>query len=592
MLIEKDEGQADGFTKKENYMGILRSVKKPLYTLTRGGEKVRAVNRDRLRRLLNRLLRRRNWKEASGVLSVLLKATTKDKSPVTNRVKYSSAMELLKHVNGCSPSSRRIQSLYEIWMKRIGSMKNWPLKDRFAVHLEVILFCLQQGDVVDAHQAAMCLMQERDFGSEPISNMVVGLTFCALWYSIIPEEFRSRVSDKFYSSTELEVSGTKCEYSVENSEEHDVTDINDDGSSFRADSETSVWIDKDIGCDANIDENREMTVALDDDLKNETSYVHSSENNDEETSPPSNQIETLQYSFNWHGLGSWLMPVQLPHANEKLENFMYSHKGTLNDYYKGAIKHLRVALYSSPPMYEALLPLVQMLLLGNYIDEAFSELEKFGHCSQTILPLRAKASLLEHIHQGNILTLSSCYEDILKKDPTCGHSLEKLIRLHHRGGYTPQQLLEMIALHLEACFPKSSIWKEFASCFIKLCRCQEDCGSVCLDTNGGIKQGDSILFNTVPKIFTMGNSGKSWKLRCRWWLNRHFSRTILSSEIGAGALQLLTYKAACAFHIYGHEIEYAVKASAYLKDKDRGLYLFLGRHLQNSIGFYSDFHKR
>lgn len=272
---------------------------------------------------------------------------------------------------------------------------------------------------------------------------------------------------------------------------------------------------------------------------------------------------------------------------------MSSHRGTLNDYYSDAIKHLRAALYSSPPVYEALLPLVQMLLLGNYIDEALDELEKFGRSSQTVLALRAETSLLEHVDMGNYLKLSACYEDILKKDPTCGHSLAKLVTLHHRGEYDPQQLLETIALHLEASYPESNIWKEFASCLIKLCRCEEDRMSVCLDKNESeTKQAEFFRFKSVPEIFTMGKSGKSWKLRCRWWLNRHFSRTILSSEIEAGDSQLLAYKATSASYMYGNEHEYVVRTSAYLEDKDRDLYLFLLRNMQNSVGFYSNFGKR
>lgn len=589
-----DRGGGDGRSRSRHVNGILRSLRKPSYTLARGSEKIRAVNRSRLRRLLSRLVRRRNLKEASGVLSALLKGTGKEKSPVTNRAKYSCAMGLLKYLDGYSNISRGIQGLYEIWMKRIGSMKHWPLKERFLVRLEVILFCLGQGNVEDAHQAAICLMQEREFSDDSISNMVVGLTFCALWYSVIPEEFRSRVSDESYSSMGSKISGTKYNVSVENSEEHDAINSHANGSSFQYDSETSVRIDKDIACHANADENKEISMDVDEDLPKENFYVHSADTSDEENSSVSNQTDNLQYTYTFNGpsFESWLMPVQLSQSNEKLENFMSSHRGTLNDYYKDAIMHLRVALYSSPPVYEALLPLVQILLLGNYINEALNELEKFAHSSQTVLPLRAKANLLEHIDKGNFLKLSACYEDILKKDPTCRHSLAKLIIFHHRGEYDPQQLLEMIALHLEASYPESNIWKEYASCFIKICRWEEDRMSVCLGNNEGeMKNGDPVRFNTVPEIFTMGKSGKSWKLRCRWWLNRHFSKTILSSEIQAGDLQLLAYKAASASHMYGHEVEYVAKACVYLEDKDRDLFLVLQRHMQNCVGFYSNFSK-
>lgn len=68
--------------------GILLSLTKPSHTLKTGSESVRTKNRARLRRLLSRLVRRHNWEEASGVLSVLLQGTGSEKSPSRNRTKY------------------------------------------------------------------------------------------------------------------------------------------------------------------------------------------------------------------------------------------------------------------------------------------------------------------------------------------------------------------------------------------------------------------------------------------------------------------------------------------------------------------------
>ena len=68
---------------------IVLSLTKPSYVLGLGSKTVRAENRVRLSHLLRRLMRQHNWTEASGVLSVFLKGTCKDKSPITNRFKYS-----------------------------------------------------------------------------------------------------------------------------------------------------------------------------------------------------------------------------------------------------------------------------------------------------------------------------------------------------------------------------------------------------------------------------------------------------------------------------------------------------------------------
>lgn len=93
----------------------------------------------------------------------------------------------------------------------------------------------------------------------------------------------------------------------------------------------------------------------------------------------------------------------------------------------------------------------------------------------------------------------------------------------------------MIALHLDATNADYNIWKEYAMCFLKLSQYEEDRMSVCLDGNeGGHKPRYSVSFNKTPKIFIKGQSGKSWKLRCRWWSTRHFSHDILASETAAG----------------------------------------------------------
>lgn len=61
-----------------------------------------------------------------------------------------------------------------------------------------------------------------------------------------------------------------------------------------------------------------------------------------------------------------------------------------------------------------------------------------------------------------------------------------------------------------------------------------------------------------------------------------------------GDLQLMSYKAACASHLYGQEMEYVVRVCSYVneheKEHDRTqTLLFLRTHMQNSVGFFSNF---
>ena len=103
------------------------------------------------------------------------------------------------------------------------------------------------------------------------------------------------------------------------------------------------------------------------------------------------------------------------------------------------------------------------------------------------------------------------------------------------GDYSPQSLLEMIALHLDAVFVEHDTWREFALCFLKVSRCEEDEMSVCLHGNEGEKrQSYSFYYNGIPKMFTHGKSVGLWRSRCRWWSTRHFSKSILASEIDVG----------------------------------------------------------
>lgn len=80
-------------SKKRNIKGIILSVTKPSYTLKLGiggdlGASLRCEHRNRLRYLLRQLIRRQNWDESCGVLSMLLKGTNKETGLSTNRIKY------------------------------------------------------------------------------------------------------------------------------------------------------------------------------------------------------------------------------------------------------------------------------------------------------------------------------------------------------------------------------------------------------------------------------------------------------------------------------------------------------------------------
>ncbi|KAK7335107.1 hypothetical protein VNO80_26878 [Phaseolus coccineus] len=327
------------------------------------------------------------------------------------------------------------------------------------------------------------------------------------------------------------------------------------------------------------------------------------------------------------GLDLWLLPLNFS-DERNFEEFMYVQRNQPNAYYENSVKYLQLSLNSEPSASAALLPLVQekdvlecfpfkgypydcttvqflacmlmyraslycqLLLIGGQVDEALNMLEKQCCNTASVLPLRVRAALLERFDRNNSVVLLSCLENILKKDPTCSDALAKLIKMHQNGEYRLDSLLEMIALHLDVTDSEHNTWKVFSSCFLRLFSYEEDCMSSCpIQTEYGHKQHRS--FYKTPKIFWDGTSGKSWYLRCRWWITRHFSNSKLESEIKSGDLQLLTCKAACASYMYGREFSYVEKVFSHLeKENDKELLLFLDEHRGNSLGIYKKIRKK
>ncbi|KAL1059620.1 hypothetical protein V6Z11_1Z022800, partial [Gossypium hirsutum] len=186
---------------------LILSLTKPSHLLTLKYAHIRWENRQRLCYLLERLVKKQNWAEASGVLSLLFKGTSHDFSAGLNRLKYSVAIRLLKYIDGDHVDIRRIRDIYEIWMSRI-RFRTVKTEEQIAVHLEFILFCLTHGNLGWAHQATLSLMKEQNFSCHPMANLVMGLTFCQLWYSNLTEEIKLRNSDQDYFPQQSDASGS------------------------------------------------------------------------------------------------------------------------------------------------------------------------------------------------------------------------------------------------------------------------------------------------------------------------------------------------------------------------------------------------
>lgn len=236
---------------------IIRSLTKPSYLLGLGprSKSFRWEHRERLRKILCELLGQHNWKEASGVLSVLLQGTKREKCPLLNRFKYSAAMELLKYVHGENVNPLRMKNIYDTWISRTSSRKDVPIEDRSLVYLEQILFFLLQGDEEDASQAASSLMQRHDFENHPLSYMVLGLTFYQLWYSKFLKEINCEDAGQLDSPSQSNTSGTRFSNQVGSIYSHETRTI------MRHDSETSIMNDKRISME--FEKNQDRAVSMD-----------------------------------------------------------------------------------------------------------------------------------------------------------------------------------------------------------------------------------------------------------------------------------------------------------------------------------------
>lgn len=87
--------------------------------------------------------------------------------------------------------------------------------------------------------------------------------------------------------------------------------------------------------------------------------------------------------------------------------------------------------------------LVECLL---YTDHYFSFLQFYSlHLISSGLfvlyhaACRLKSTILEHFDSGNFVKLSAVLEENLEKDPTCSHSLGRLISYHRSGTSLPEK---------------------------------------------------------------------------------------------------------------------------------------------------------
>ncbi|URE16330.1 hypothetical protein MUK42_12845 [Musa troglodytarum] len=247
-----------------------------------------------------------------------------------------------------------------------------------------------------------------------------------------------------------------------------------------------------------------------------------------------------------------------------------------------------------------------LLLLGDRVDDALMELENSCHNFSVALPFRLRARILEAFRSSQLTAIHRMWEQSLEQGPgRCdGLQWQKEVVVKRKrwlecwndswqqllqGNYDTVPLLEMITLHLDATDGRSSIWEEFASCFLKILTSSvadyED--RVSVNRQGG--SAAIVSSNKIPRVFTEGQSRESWKVRCRWWITRHFSKNAYLQDMQYSDRKLLATKAACASHIYGPNFEYVKAAFSSLTNEANNVQLsFLQAHMEKSLRLHEN----
>ncbi|GAB2211655.1 hypothetical protein Drorol1_Dr00024981 [Drosera rotundifolia] len=556
------------------------SLTKPSYTLTLAPENVRHLNRRRLHHLLFKLIKGRKWEDASEVLSVLMRRTCKGRSLLDNRLKYWAAMELFRHKDGNNVFSNNISRLFDSWRNNAGREKEDLLVD-----LEFIVYCVTHRNLEKAKEGATLLKDDAKHRNNPLSNLVFGLTFFEVWYSNLPDDLKLSGYDVYCMSKEAETSSVELHEQVKNSKQDDSVSEMEFQSHTHCDSETSVRNDKHFSVDSKKKLKKRKRLQG---LPSRVSPSNTSEKEEEEEGWILDDDPILEPSvFSVHGLKPSLLPLKLPDS-EHVDEFIDYYGEFLRDVdYKSAKKCLNLCVNSSDPSVAeaALVPLIQLCLLGGQLDKALKVLRPYCDEAKSAQSFRIKAHLLECFCCGpnaeTTAELIACYESVLKIcQYTCEHSVKRLVRLNQIGEYDSEKLLDILGNHLDFTYANAVIWGEFASCLLQILS-EEDR----LSFNEGENKhehGNNIKRSSqIPARFT---KVRNWTARYRYWLKRHFSKDVLAAEINSGELDLMASKAACASHFYGPEFTYVVQVRDALPEKgDNSTLAFLQMHIANSV---------
>jgi len=212
---------------------------------------------------------------------------------------------------------------------------------------------------------------------EPILNLIHGLISFDKWYSGLPKDMQVEEFDVYNESCTISMKSDGCE-GTSLADDSDDNSIDDDASLHPCSSESSI-------------NNENNNIKMD----KKPGIIRPKE----EIDPLGSVNEDFRSIFlntsdgPTCGLEKSLLPLRLKIptvvSNDCFDKY-WQYKSTPNASYEDAEKCLRLALHSNPPVMAALLPLIQILLLGDKLKDALDELERTFLSSTTALPFQVE----------------------------------------------------------------------------------------------------------------------------------------------------------------------------------------------------------
>lgn len=552
-----------------------------------------AYHKEKLNRLLDDFILKHQWREAAGVLSVLVRGLpTEEGWKPRNAHQIWAVMEVTRQLEGLEGNDTKFGTMYQfLYDKQPKYRFAHDQTQGGAVRLEQALYLMGQGRYEEAQLATRPLIDVPPYRDHAVANMIHGLILHHQWYELVSQELMRASKGKEYLQYKSERMGLiegvgENEELINHNKGYEASFIKGNLSSKVDDDTTSEC--SALPSDCNISEDNAFRPARKcfqkDRKDNLQSFYDDTEEEREKQYLKGAQVICTP------DMDRKLFSLCLPRFCRGKNYVVPMETTKVKGAHSNAIKHLQRALSLDTHLTMALLPLVQLMLAGADVKGSYEQIERCCEGSGHSIPFRIKAMLLESLTPRNTDMLSRCYEDTLERDPASMQSINGLINLHQNGEYRTEALLEYIACHLDGSSGSLAVWRKMMSCFKEL----KEAGEECNKTEDRFCEGfrKETVFDVLNKPLDSileDYVHKTWSTREIWWPLKHFKIECIDQELKLeGGCKRVVYKAACAAHIFGLSTNYVLEVQKYLRESGgQSDLLKLQEHEENSFNLLS-----